>query len=89
MRALPGWCVVSVEEKTKEGELFLPETAKTEIQQGEVIEVGGEYWRDGRYHEPPVKKGDRIIFTKYHDQAVDINGKKYKVLPVEKVMLIL
>ena len=53
------------EEVTKGG-IVLPDTAKEKPQEGEVIAVGpGKLSEDGKRLEMEVKKGDKVIYTKY------------------------
>lgn len=89
MKALPAWAIIEPEEKKKEGELYIPDNAKSEMQRGKVVDIGDEYWKDGRYHKPDFKIGDRVVFKRYHDQDLEIDGKKYKIVPVEQIMVIL
>lgn len=89
MQTLPGWCVVEPEEKKKEGGLFLPETAKSEMQQGMIVEVSPEYYKDGIQIKLPLKKGMKVSFKKYYDNDLDLNGKKYKVAHCDNIQVIL
>ena len=53
------------EEKTAGG-LFIPDTAKEKPQQAVVVAVGnGRVLEDGRIVPLEVKKGDKILFSKY------------------------
>jgi len=93
MRALPGWAIILPEEKTKEGSLFLPDNAKTEMQRGDVFDVS--YKEDSIPSNTTAivnirfKKGDRVVYKKYHDSDLEVDGIKYKVVPIEQVMVIL
>jgi chaperonin GroES len=69
------------EEKTKGG-IYLPESAKEEKKQGEVIEVGR--FKDGK--ELPLKKGDKIIYGGYSSDEFKINGEKYLILDFKDVL---
>ncbi len=53
------------EQKTKGG-IIIPETAKEKPIEGKVIAVGnGKILEDGKVRPLDVKKGDRILFSKY------------------------
>ena len=56
---------VEGEEKTKGG-IIIPDTAKEKPQEGKVVAVGkGKVTDDGKLQPLEVKKGDRILFSKY------------------------
>ena len=76
---------ISTEEKTKSG-IILPETAdKERPEQGKVIAVG-----PGRGNKPlSVKKGDRVLFTKYGPNEIKINDKEYLIAKEEDILAIL
>lgn len=53
------------EEVTKSG-LVLPDTAKEKPQEGEVVAVGlGRVGDDGKRIAMEVKKGDKVVYSKY------------------------
>lgn len=89
MRALPGFAIFKAEEKKMEGSLHIPDSAKTDIQRGTVIEINPRYFKDGIEIVLDLKKGDKAIFKKYHDQEVTIDGEKYRVVPCDQIMVIL
>ena len=56
---------LDAEEKTVGG-IFIPDTAKEKPQEGEVIAVGkGKRSESGEIQALDLKKGDRILFSKY------------------------
>src|SRR4030095_5518305 len=56
---------IEEEEKTKGG-IIIPDTAKEKPSEGRVIAVGkGKVSEDGKLTPLDVKKGDRLLFTKY------------------------
>ncbi|OYT31720.1 co-chaperone GroES [Candidatus Woesearchaeota archaeon] len=69
------------EEKTKGG-IYIPETAKEEKKQGEVIAVG--QYKDGK--ELPLKPGDKIIYGGYSSEEIEIEGKKHIILDFKDVL---
>ncbi|MBU3999686.1 co-chaperone GroES [Patescibacteria group bacterium] len=81
---------VSLEEKTKSG-IILPETAEKEKpEQGEVIAVGpGRLLKDGARAKMEIKKGDKVLFSRYSPTEVKINGKEYLVVKEEDILAIL
>lgn len=75
------------EEKTKSG-IFLPDSAREEKpEQGEVVAVGtGKMLDNGSRAAMSVKVGDRVLFTKYAPDEVEIEGIKYLVIEEEKIL---
>jgi chaperonin GroES len=78
------------EEKTKGG-IVLPDTASKERpQEGEVLAVGpGKMLENGQRAEMQVKKGDKIIFSKYAGTEVKIDGEEYLILSESDILAIL
>lgn len=75
-------------EKTKGG-IILPDTAKEEKAEGQVVAVGsGKKLESGKVQTLEVKKGDRVIFGKYAGDEVDIDGEKHKILKEEEILAI-
>lgn len=76
--------------KTKSG-IFIPETVdKEKPDQGKVISVGeGKRDKDGNLIPMSVKKGDRIVFTKYSLDEIKVEGKKYYVISEDNVLAII
>ncbi len=53
-------------EEISKGGIVLPDTAKEKPQEGEIIAVGpGRLTEDGKRIAMEVKKGDRVIYSKY------------------------
>lgn len=75
------------EEKTKSG-IVLPDSARDEKpEQGEVVAVGeGKMLENGTRVAMSVKVGDKVLFTKYSPDEVEIEGVKYLVIEEEKIL---
>jgi len=68
------------EEKTKSG-IVIPDTAKEKSQEGEIVAVGpGRITEDGKRIAMEVKKGDKIIYTKYAGTEVKLDDEEYIIL---------
>lgn len=78
------------EEKTKSG-IFLPESAKKERpEQGKVIAIGsGKKTSAGKIIPMEVKVGDKVLFTKYGPNEIEINGKEYLIAKQEDILAII
>ncbi|MBI4861178.1 MAG: co-chaperone GroES [Candidatus Riflebacteria bacterium] len=77
------------EEKTKGG-VYLPDTAdKDKPFQGEVMAVGqGKLTEEGKRLPMEVKKGDKVIFSKYAGTEVKLEGEKYLILKEDDILAI-
>jgi len=74
------------EEKTKGG-IIIPDTAKEKPQEGKVIAVGkGKVDDDGKNHPLDVKKGDKILFSKYAGTEVQIEGDEHIIIREDDVL---
>ncbi len=77
---------VEGEEKTKGG-IIIPDTAKEKPQEGRVIAVGkGKVTEDGKLQPLEVKKGDRILFSKYAGTEINIDGEEHLIIREDDVL---
>lgn len=76
------------EEEITESGIVLPDTVdKEKPMQGEVIAVGpGKRLDSGETAPVSVKKGDKVLFTKYAPDEVEIDGEEYLVIDEEKII---
>ena len=70
---------VEPEEKTVGG-IVLPGTAKEKQQIAEVMEVGPGGIVDGEKVEMQVKKGDRVIYSKYAGTEIKIGNEELVIV---------
>lgn len=76
------------EEKTKGG-IVIPDTAKEKPQEGEVLSVGDGKWIEGKKVPLDVKKGDKILFSRYGGDEIKIEGEELKILKEEDILAII
>src|SRR3984957_18544505 len=77
------------EEKTAGG-LYIPDNAKEKPQQATVVATGkGRVLDDGKIVPLEVKKGDKVLFSKYSGTELKFNGKDYLMIREEDVLGIL
>ena len=76
--------------KTKSG-IIIPDTAEKEKpQEGRVIAVGeGKTLENGKVVSLSVKKGDRVLFSKYGPSEIKIDGKEYLIAKEEDILAII
>jgi chaperonin GroES len=81
---------VTAKEKTKSG-IFLPETVEKERpEQGTVVAVGsGKKTSSGKIIPLEIKVGDKVLFTKYGPNEIEIDGKEYLIAKEEDILAIL
>jgi len=74
------------EEKTKGG-IIIPDTAKEKPSEGKVVAVGkGKVLDDGKLHPLEIKKGDRVLFSKYSGSEVNIEGEEHLIIREDDVL---
>ncbi len=77
---------IEEEQKTKGG-IIIPDTAKEKPQMGEVIEVGGgRKTEDGKVFPLDVKKGDKVLFSKYAGNEIKIEGEEFLIMREEDIL---
>ena len=83
--------VEPVEEKeTKKGGIIIPDTAKEKPMESLVVAVGtGKAGDDGKRVPIEVKKGDRVLVSKYGGTEIKLHGKEYKILNSDDVLAVI
>lgn len=81
----------AVKEERKKGGIILPETVEKERpQMAIVIAVGpGKFDEDGNRMAMTVKKGDKVLFTKYGPSEVKVDDKEYLICREDEIIAIL
>lgn len=76
--------------RTKSG-IFIPETVdKEKPDQGRVVEVGdGKRDKDGKLVPMAVKKGQKVVFSKYSPDEIKIDDKKYYIISEDNILAII
>ncbi|MEE8314285.1 MAG: co-chaperone GroES [Myxococcota bacterium] len=80
-----------VEEETKTaGGIIIPDTAKEQSQEGIVVEAGkGKVRDDGKITPLDVKKGERVLFSKYAGNDVTLDGQEYVIIREDDVLAVI
>ncbi len=81
---------IKEEERTKSG-ILLPQTAEKERpEQGLVIAVGpGRKTSSGKVIPVEVKRGDKVLFTKYGPNEIKVDDKEYLIAKQEDILAII
>ena len=75
------------EEETTKGGIIIPDTAKEKPQEAKVVAVGnGKVTDDGKIQPLDVKKGDRILLSKYAGTEVNIDGEEHLIIREDDVL---
>jgi chaperonin GroES len=83
--------VVRVEEEKKTaGGIIIPDTAKEKPQEGKVVAAGpGKVGEDGKRIPMEVKKGDRVLISKYAGSEIKVDGVEHIFMREDDILGIL
>jgi len=80
---------LEAEEKTSGG-IIIPDAAKEKPQEGKVLAVGpGKTLDNGETAPLEVKKGDKVLFSKYAGTEVNVDGEEALIIREDDVLAIL
>jgi len=78
------------EEQMTSGGIIIPDTAKEKPQEGKIISVGpGKMGDDGKRTPLNVKKGDKILFSKYAGTEIKIDGVEHIFMKEDDILGVL
>ena len=78
------------EKEVKKVGIIIPDSAKEKPQEAIVIALGtGKTDDNGKKVAFEVKKGDRVLVSKYGGTEIKIDGKEYKILSSDDILAIL
>jgi len=82
--------VEPVEEKeVKKGGIIIPDSAKEKPTEGLVVALGtGKTDDNGKKVPFEVKKGDRVLISKYGGTEIKLDGKEYKILNSDDILAV-
>jgi chaperonin GroES len=79
---------VEADDKTAGG-IILPDTAKEKPKQGKVLALGeGKLLENGQRVPFQVKVGDRVLFSSYAGNEVQVDGKEYLVMSEDDILAV-
>ena len=83
--------VIRLEEEEKTaGGIIIPDTAKEKPQEGKIVAAGpGKRDKDGNRIPLEVKKGNRILFSKYAGTEIKIDGVEHIFMREDDILGIL
>lgn len=78
------------ENKSRKGGIFIPDSAKEKPMESMVVALGtGKMDDSGKIIPFQVKKGDRVLVTKYGGTEIKFDGKEFKILNSEDVLAVI
>ena len=83
--------VEAVEEKAPtKGAIVIPDTAKEKPMESMVVALGtGKTDDNGKKVPFEMKKGDRLLVSRYGGTEIKLEGKEYKILSSDDVLAVL
>jgi len=80
-------------DKSKEktaGGIVLPDNAKENSKRGKVLSVGaGNLNKSGKRIPPPVKPGDRVLFSGYSGEEIALDGRKVLLIRENDILAVI
>ena len=78
------------ENKGKKGEIIIPDTAKEKPMESVVVALAtGKTDDNGRKVPFEVKKGDRVLVSRYGGTEIKLDGKDYKILNGDDILAVI
>ena len=75
------------EAETKKGGIIIPDTAKEKPQEGEIVALGtGKRDDDGKVIAFTVKKGDKVLISKYGGTEIKIESESYLIMREDDIL---
>lgn len=75
------------EAEVKKGGIIIPDTAKEKPQEAKVVALGtGKRDEDGKTIPFTVKKGDKVLVSKYGGTEIKIDGDNYLILREDDIL---
>ncbi len=78
------------EKEVKKGGIIIPDSAKEKPMEGIVVALGtGKTDDSGKKVPFEVKKGDRVLISKYGGTEIKLDGKEYKILNADDILAVI
>lgn len=78
------------EKEVKKGGIIIPDSAKEKPMESVVVALGtGKTDEKGNKVPFEVKKGDRVLVSKYGGTEIKIDGKEYKILSADDILAVI
>jgi len=78
------------EKEVKKGGIIIPDSAKEKPTEGIVVALGtGKTDDNGKKIPFEVKKGDRVLVSKYGGTEIKLDGKEYKIFAADDILAVI
>ena len=77
------------QDEVKKGGIIIPDSAKEKPQEGKIVAVGAGKHEDGKLVSMTVKKGDRVLYSKYGGTEIKIDGKDHLIMREDDILGVL
>ena len=78
------------EKEEKIGNIYIPDTAKEKPNEGKIVTAGpGKMTEDGKLIPMQVKKGQRVLYSKYSGTEIKESGKEYLIVRESDILAII
>jgi chaperonin GroES len=72
------------------GGIYIPDAAKDKPSRGTIIAIGtGKLLDDGTRGEMQVKKGDRVLFTSYAPETIEIDDEEFLLMSESDILAVI
>jgi chaperonin GroES len=73
--------------EVKKGGIIIPDAHKEKPQEGEIVALGtGKRDEDGKLIAFTVKKGDKVLISKYGGTEIKIDGEGYLIMREDDIL---
>ena len=77
------------EDDRSAGGIIIPDTAKEKPMQGKVVAAGlGGRDENGKVVKLDVKKGDKVVYSKYGGTEIKVDGEEYLILSSRDILAV-
>ena len=74
----------------KKGGIIIPDTAKEKPMESLMVALGtGKTDDNGKKVPFEVKKGDRVLVSRYGGTEIKLEGKEYKILNTDEILAVI
>ena len=78
------------EKETKKGGIIIPDSAKEKPTEGVIVALGtGKTDDHGKKIAFEVKKGDRVLVSKYGGTEIKLDGREYKIMNSDDILAVI
>src|SRR5258706_14870830 len=78
------------EKEVKKGGIIIPDYAKEKPTEGIIVALGtGKTDDNGKKVPFEVKKGDRVLVSKYGGTEIKLDGREFKILSTDDILAVI